>query len=425
MSKHGFFSEREPSSDRTSGATLFRSSSTASAARVPFGATETDSSESRTLGDRQGLQPIHRHVAELMQHWAEPPPNATQANASALAPMASVQAVKEFGKLGSSSHGGGGQDSKLGQAAPGGQAGGTLGSAHAGGDVKSRKMVRVAWTFDDGPTSATPAMRKLSAQMPSTWYVMRSQIDGGAQGTQLTELRNLQEQGHEIAIHSSHPTLGHISWFPSDQQASYDSIDQALSDLKSFHGILLGAGIKTKFVRLPYGEHTELVQYLQKLKVPKPDSAARNILNGTDVSQDPHVARVAGDYQKLQAALSSLGLHLWGGSGAGRAEMATMNSWEAESSGNANREDNVTTSVSPARRKKQQGQGKFEHIVDMTAQDGKLRSLVVLAHDTSKPDVFAVQDDIQQMNSYALSKHVRVEYETMSELYKNVRGQEP
>ena len=425
MSENGCFSERKPSSDRTSGATLFGSSSTASAARSPFGATDTDTSESRTLGDRQGLHPIHRNVAELMQHWAEPPPNATQANASAPAPMASVQAVKEFGNLGSASRGGGDQDSKLGQTAQGGRAGGALGSAHAGGDVKSQKMVRVAWTFDDGPTSATPAMRKLSAQMPSTWYVMRSQIDGGAQGTQLTELRNLQEQGHEIAIHSSHPTLGHISWFPSDEQASYDSIDQALSDLKSFHGILQGAGIKTKFVRLPYGEHTELVQYLQKLKVSKPDSAARNILKGTDVSQDPHVARVAKDYKKLQATLSSLGLHLWGGSGAGQAEMATMNSWEAESSGNAKREDNVTRSVSPAQKKNQKGQGKFERIVDLTAQDGKPRSLVVLAHDTSPSDVSAVRDDIQQMNSYALSKHVRVEYETMSELYKNVRGQKP
>ena len=141
MSENGCFSERKPSSDRTSGATLFGSSSTASAARSPFGAMDTDSSESRPLGDRQGLQPIHRNVVELMQHWAEPRPNAPQARASAPAPM---QAVKEFGNLGSASHWGGDQDSKLGQTAQSGQAGGALGSAHAGGDVVGRDGLRQA-----------------------------------------------------------------------------------------------------------------------------------------------------------------------------------------------------------------------------------------------------------------------------------------
>ena len=66
--------------------------------------------------------------------------------------------------------------------------------------------------------------------------------------------------------------------------------------------------------------------------------------------------------------------------------------------------DYVTEVVSPARQKKEKAPGVFEKVVTATAKDGRLRSLAVLAHDTSDDDVAAVRADRDRMEAFALSK---------------------
>jgi hypothetical protein len=73
---------------------------------------------------------------------------------------------------------------------------------------------------------------------------------------------------------------------------------------------------------------------------------------------------------------------------------------------------------------------RFEGIVKQTAKTGALHSLVILAHDT-KLDVEAkakktsgfrradkVAQDMKQMETFAKTQGVRLEYVTMSELYR-------
>ena len=298
-----------------------------------------------------------------------------------------------------------------------------------GGDPTSKKVVRVAWTMDDGPTAVTGDMRKALGNIPATWYIMRNQIEAAADPTaKLAELKTAQDGGSEIAIHGLHKTKSHLAWFPSKSRESYPSIDAALTDLEAFYAQLTGAGIRVRFVRLPYGEVTEVTHLLATLGMADEKlrgEVARMIIRGEDVSKHGNIATSAkAEWEKFTAKLAVLGLHNWGGAGADKPEISVQ-SWEAESSGTG-LTDNVT--ASHGGKVKANEQGKFERLVD-SVKEGEPRSLVVLAHDTDpkrdKANITEVKHDIERMNSYASSKQVRVEYYTMSELFMLTRGKDP
>jgi len=128
----------------------------------------------------------------------------------------------------------------------------------------------------------------------------------------------------------------------------------------------------------------------------------------------------------MKTTLSSLGLHLWGGTSKA-SEIQNM-SWEAETSGVESRADTTTYHVSAERAKNPKAAsdnaGVFERTVDRVTED-KPHSLVILAHDTTSNDIKEVGIDNVKMNEYALSKGVRIEYCTMSQLYEKVRGTTP
>ena len=128
----------------------------------------------------------------------------------------------------------------------------------------------------------------------------------------------------------------------------------------------------------------------------------------------------------MKTELASLGLHLWGGSKSA-AEIQTQ-SWEAETSGVYKRADSTTYHVSPERAKNPKSAedraGVFERTVNLVTEDVP-RSLVILAHETTSNDIKEVGFDDAEMNAYALSKGVRIEYCTMSQLYEKVSGAAP
>ncbi|MUV57941.1 DUF4157 domain-containing protein [Halogeometricum sp. CBA1124] len=278
------------------------------------------------------------------------------------------------------------------------------------------RVIRIAWTLDDGPTAYTSGMQRALGGTPGTWFIMRNLLGTGAElQRSLQQLARLQSQGQEIAIHSMHPDIAHAAWFPVQVSGSvpkaYDTIGEAIRDLEAFVTQLRNNNITVNFVRLPGGLISELKAYLRAkgLSGDASDRVARKIVAGQTLSGEPAGAQeVHRDYQALTAALSRNGLHLWGG-GAGRSEIAVQ-SWEAESSGSG-LTDNVTTT--------------FRGLVDNFRTVHRPRSLVILAHDTNQNNAEEVGRDIRAMEAYARQNGVKVEYYTMSQLYQVVRGEQP
>lgn len=279
------------------------------------------------------------------------------------------------------------------------------------------RIIHLSWTMDDGPTAATPKMKSVMGDKPTTWFIMRNQLGTGAtQTSNLAELQALEAKGHEIAIHSAHPTMAHVSWFPvrvaSSVPLAYASVKDFITDLTDFTALLKTNKITPKFVRMPGGEITEVSAYLKAEGVSdenKRRELARKILKQESVAgESAGVRKVAADYDAIRTALDGLGLKLWGGSAAG--PMISFQSWEAESSGSG-LTDNVTDL--------------FKKLVDQFATTKRERSLIVLAHDTNEANAREVEKDVKEMEAYAASNGVQIQYHTMTSLFTKVRGTAP
>lgn len=286
------------------------------------------------------------------------------------------------------------------------------------GDTASTKVVRIAWSLDDGPDKFAEAMEAtlrpkdaIGGRILGTWFVMRDKMEAMGWDKAVALLKRKQDEGHEIAIHSMDPDKdrkgrSHVRWFPRNPSADpkqpvywYESIEAALADLKRFRDDLKKAGINVRFVRLPGGLHTELTNYLEKLGVPNASGVARDVFEGKPV---PAAAQpVAEAYATLKRGLADLELSAWGG---GKPNEPDIMGWEAESApAGSGLTDNVRT--------------RFKRVVDVAAADGKPHSLVILAHDTSLASAEKVGADILEMEAYAAKQGVRVEYETMARLH--------
>ena len=68
---------------------------------------------------------------------------------------------------------------------------------------------------------------------------------------------------------------------------------------------------------------------------------------------------------------------------------------------------------------------RFKGTVDAVAKDNKPHSLIILAHDTASKNATAVECYIREMDAYAVSKDVKIEFYTMSGLFTAVRGANP
>ena len=323
----------------------------------------------------------------------------------------------------------------------------TSGNREVAGDPDGEKVLMVAWTIDDGPrgTKTKKMMAEgLGGIKAATWYIQYSNMANGWD-KKVARLKEVQEQGGEIAIHSFLPNHDHHTWFPiRGSHPAYStpyadaSQDRIIADLTSFKGKLNEAGIRAKFVRLPGGLVSELVFYLKSLGV-KNDrfKLARKIIAGEPLHGNPAAEKVAQDYNTLKAGLSSLDLALWGGS-SNWLDLDTdpgkisSQSWTAESSGVGARNDNATKRIHPTRQGKNKPKDAiFERIVNGKWEAGVSKGMVILAHDTTDGtgrnkqlnDVEAVKADRLEMEHVAKQNGIRIEYHTMSSLFNAVTGE--
>lgn len=279
------------------------------------------------------------------------------------------------------------------------------------------KIVRLAWTVDDGPTPLTPGMSAALSPRAATWFIMSNQLGTGtARTNSIAQLVTRQNAGDEIGIHSMHPTIGHAAWFPINLGTAvpkaYNTTQDAMNDLTAFTGELRGAGLNVHFGRMPGGELSEVKKYVEQEggSTSTSRTAAQALLSGTTPPAGTP-AVVTTDVALVMSTLRTLNLHLWGGSASG-AEVTT-NTWEAESSGVPQRTDDVVR--------------RFTGVVDALANGSRTRpgSFIILAHDTTQADVTQAGANITAMENYAVSNGVRVEYYRMGDLYQIVRGTAP
>jgi hypothetical protein len=338
------------------------------------------------------------------------------------------------------------------------------------GDPTGEKIMRVAWTIDDGPSATRGMMRGTTEVSPGktsglkgltnvTWYIQRKQVEDAKDGYE--ELLARQNEGGEIAIHSFSKTQNHAAWFGLDNAhnpyhaygtpyAVNSSTDfgthetNILKDLAEFKSDLSKHQINTHFVRLPGGLTSELYRYGQTLRdsiyklpankiIVSDDDIKKigdNIIAGsaptdgiTNVnSGHTKIAnQVMADYEVFKDKLSALDLMEW--SGSDDPQIIEKQSWQSETSGDAARNDNTTKKVSDARKAVQTSAGVFEKKID-GMKPGDQRSLVVLAHETTKPDALAVEEDMAEMERLAKENKIKLEYHTMSSLLYYVTGQD-
>ncbi len=299
---------------------------------------------------------------------------------------------------------------------------------NVGGEATSDKIIRIAWTFDDGPHPQTDPMRQMmegKGITATTWFVQYNRIKRDRDAS-VDKMLEIQKRGGEIGLHAMHPSKDHVAWFPMIDHTSYDNMDTAMRDLGSFNDFLIERGLRVNFVRLPYGLHSELVSYLEQVGYNGDvGQTVGDIIAGKSVHGKAQAVKV--DYDKMQAVLKLLGLHLWGGSGAGNPETASI-SWQAESSGHMNRTDDITLHVSRERQnhpnQARDKPGRFERTME-TVTLNQPASLIILAHDISPEDVAEVEKDVETMEAYSKRRGVRIEYHTLSGLYTILRGTPP
>lgn len=292
-----------------------------------------------------------------------------------------------------------------------------------------QNVIRIAWTFDDGPTEYTPILldklKKLEI-VNCTWFISRFNI---YKHTYWETLREIQTKGGEIAIHEIHPNLESINWFPRSTK-SFASIYEAVEHFRVFYTELKENNITIKFVRLPGGEYSELISYLSYLGCPgnKLYQYAGNIIDGKEIPEQ--YSKVKNDWLFLLTELYNLDVKIWSGSSKNYPLLGGLpfhyNSWQAESAGvvSGRGADNITSHQAHLRKAakiQEVNNFVFEKKLYFTVKNNLPTSILILAHDTSIEDIEEILFDIKTMKSLAEKNNAQIIFNTVSELYEAIR----
>ena len=321
------------------------------------------------------------------------------------------------------------------------------------GKRKGRKTILIAWSFDDGPHPVYTDQLNLDLGINNvTWFIVKKNMRTDNKWHQnVLRYKKFQAAGGEIGLHAQHVKWDHPIWFPAKKGTvdykdyCYDSIETAMADLKSFKEELEKEGIKTKFTRLPGGLISQLQAYAIHFGLRKNggNAAADAVLKGESFGSlglngspaelqalKTGFQKIASDFATLKASLKDMGLLLWGN---GDGSKISRESWEAQSSGTLKLDDNITRSVTlkKAREKKalkETGRphraGRFERLAGQVREGESTRSFIVLSHDTHKVYYEEILKDRDVMEAYAEKKGIKIEYVTMSTLFKRVTGKD-
>lgn len=322
-----------------------------------------------------------------------------------------------------------------------------------GGDEKGKKTILIAWSFDDGPTEHTKTLMSKLGLNNVTWFVVKANLltKIGKWDQNMKRYKAVVAAGGEVGIHMQDEKIDQKFWFPAKGTAGkdyYATIEEAMADLKTFHDELKEESLDVKFIRLPGGLTSELQKYathvgfkkdLRKvanaiqagqsfstLGYPNKTEAEKKIFTELKVGYDKMLA----DYSTFKKALVDQQLLLWNNTK--DPNVIKAESWETETSGVVRRHDKLTKAVNQieARNKYWKTKdyvaeiaGRFERLAGLT-KPGATRSFIVLAHDTTPEDVDAILKDKEAMEAYAKANGVKIEYVTLSTLFKRTTGKD-
>jgi peptidoglycan/xylan/chitin deacetylase (PgdA/CDA1 family) len=320
---------------------------------------------------------------------------------------------------------------------------GTIVSNNVAGDLNSSKIIRMAWTMDDGPRQGTTLkmIEVLARRKAVTWFIMKNRIKWYGESKAIELYKNIVDNGGEIGIHSFHPALDHTTWFNTTKTETYPTMTDAMNALENFNNYLIGKGIVTKFVRPPYGLLTEIELALNKKGFTNgsitSNAMARKIIANENITNSKAL-EVKDEFILMKNRLIEMGLHL------GIYQTIGTQDWNAESSPSDSLADDITLYS------KKLDKGYFEKEAKALVNDtsNTPRNIIILAHDTASINPNEVLNDIKQTEYYAsytkdiLAKKskelfndqpippsskngIKIEYHTMSSLFKKVRGINP
>jgi peptidoglycan/xylan/chitin deacetylase (PgdA/CDA1 family) len=320
------------------------------------------------------------------------------------------------------------------------------------GDEKGKKTILIAWSFDDGPTDHTKRLMSELGINNVTWFVVKANLltKTGKWKENMKRYNGVVAAGGEVGIHMQDEKIDQKFWFPAKGTAGkdyYATIEEAMADLKTFHGELNKEGLDAKFIRLPGGLTSELQKYathvgftknLRKvanaiqagqafstLGYPNKTEAEKKIFKKLNAGYNKMLA----DYTTFKKALNDQQLLLWNNTE--NPNVIKAESWETETSGVIGRHDKLTKAVTHLEaRKKEFGAdyvtataSRFERLAAQT-KPGTTRSYIVLAHDTTNDDVDAILEDKKVMEAHAKANGVKIEYVTLSTLFKRTTGKD-
>jgi peptidoglycan/xylan/chitin deacetylase (PgdA/CDA1 family) len=265
------------------------------------------------------------------------------------------------------------------------------------GVLKREAKVRIAFTFDDGPTTA-----KAGAKGDNTGVVLDTLKAKKAKGTFFVEHTRVKtengqknclrmvEEGHELAIHGVHDTKHHYSWaITSDIGTQLDKMIKILKILPLVGGTEEAPkGQVPVFARPPGGEATL-----------KANINAGKVTSKAITNNEGETAVVYDKYETVAKFFSDRKLTIYLGEGTSKA-----NSWLVEVPGKADGLKAFYDSI--------EGQ------IKKAANDKSERKIVVLSHDVRSFDSSKLGEMIDQINKLGKDHGVAVTFETMTELTK-------
>ena len=318
--------------------------------------------------------------------------------------------------------------------------------------------IYIALTIDDGPRkSVTRKFREFlnCNEIPATWYIVRSNIEEDLGEEYYETLKEMQSEGHEIAIHEAFPAAEkhntsilsqkmdnpeHINTFPSSNTlypVFYNNVEDWAAHLVEFKTLLVNKGIKANFLRMPGGIGSQLDSMIIKMGIKNIDrKQMTDYLSKNKVERDK-IIRTEKDksnvdiYKKLNAfakGIEDSGLKLWGGQSIRNDSLQKSltnidgESWtskiEIRQEKNSDAYDDLTKKVLDRLPRL----GRFD-------SEGKIIKktrypyMVILTHDNSKAEFELLKVELKKISDKIIeftNGKACAEFVTMSRLYELV-----
>ena len=298
---------------------------------------------------------------------------------------------------------------------------------NVGGDLKSERIINLAWTFDDGPTAGFSQKIHeffLSKNIDAiTFFIVKFRVDNWKYWSKTNvyeDLKKWNKAGNEIAVHTTQPDQD--LWFRTETRKNKDGsfkhydTETCLKMMKEFKKDLEAKGISTiRFARPVGGLISSLGNYMKEENgYSAPLKNVNGIIKGI-INEDITInSELASSNSAVKATIETFNATMkWLKDselriGVGRLKNGDYKKrygidyqdWNAESYYIENHEKN---DIFP----------KFKSAVD----NKTVKNFIILSHDTNNGYFNTFKKNFNDIEKYARENHVQLNYKTMYDMF--------